>query len=426
MSSNTSYAPTEKTCVIIGGGMCGQNVATALVKHDISVIIVQANAFSEQPVLQPWFLTRPEMYAGKAHTKKGSVANLETVGIEGVRYVVGTVVELSNAKNQITFADGRKLDFGVLVIAAGNHYPALMAKPSETFDERLAFVKAFPGKVRAAKSILVGGAGPVALEVASELRRVNPDCKIQLVTSGTHALGSWTGTPRTVIAGRLAKTNIGVVAGARVVLPDDGSYVEGSAVYERADYKLSNGKTIKDVDIFLPYFGISRTGFLPSEMTSERGRVKVNAHGQSSKNSSVFAVGCSDKYPVIVEPVIVKEAAVVVANIISILKDGTSSSSKLVGSLPELPGQASPMYVHLGLGQYTAMNLEQKGCVYGLCGRCCGCCNPFCPCCACLGWPCMFPASECQGKCFEKILISIGNMHPIHPAKTPVMAEMVR
>jgi len=426
MSSNTSYAPTEKTCVIIGGGMCGQNVATALVKHDISVIIVQANAFSEQPVLQPWFLTRPEMYAGKAHTKKGSVANLETVGIEGVRYVVGTVVELSNAKNQITFADGRKLDFGVLVIAAGNHYPALMAKPSETFDERLAFVKAFPGKVRAAKSILVGGAGPVALEVASELRRVNPDCKIQLVTSGTHALGTWTGTPRTVIAGRLAKTNIGVVAGARVVLPDDGSYVEGSAVYERADYKLSNGKTIKDVDIFLPYFGISRTGFLPSEMTSERGRVKVNAHGQSSKNSSVFAVGCSDKYPVIVEPVIVKEAAVVVANIISILKDGTSSSSKLVGSLPELPGQASPMYVHLGLGQYTAMNLEQKGCVYGLCGRCCGCCNPFCPCCACLGWPCMFPASECQGKCFEKILISIGNMHPIHPAKTPVMAEMVR
>ena len=112
MSSKT-YAPAKKTCVIIGGGMCGQNVATALVKQNISVIIVQANAFTEQPVLQPWFLTRPDMYAAKAHTKKGSVANLETVGIEGVRYVVGTVVGLTDAK-QITFADGRKLDFGVL------------------------------------------------------------------------------------------------------------------------------------------------------------------------------------------------------------------------------------------------------------------------------------------------------------------------
>ena len=426
MSSKNSSAPAEKTCVIIGGGTCGQNVATVLVKHDIAVTIVQANDFTEQPTLQPWFLTRPEMYAGKAHTKKGSVANLDTVGIEGVRYVVGTVVELSDTKKQIVFADGRKLDFSVLVIAAGIHYPALMAKPSETFDERLAFVKAFPDKVRAAKSILVGGAGPVALEVASELRRVNPDCKIQLVTSGTHALHTWTGTPRTVIAGRLAKTNIGVIAGARVLLPDDGSYVQGSAVYKRADYKLSNGKTIKDVDIFLPYFGISRTGFLPSEMTGARGRVMVNAHGQSSKNNSVFAVGCSDKYPVIVKPVIDKEAAVVVANIISILKDRTSSSSKLAASLPELPEAAAPMYVHLGLGQYTAMNLEQKGCLAGLCGRCCGCCNPFCPCCACCGWPCMFPASECQGKCFEKMLISMGNMHPIHPAKTPIMAEMVR
>jgi len=424
MSSKT-YAPAKKTCVIIGGGMCGQNVATALVKQDISVIIVQANAFTEQPVLQPWFLTRPDMYAGKAHTKKGSVANLETVGIEGVRYVVGTVVGLTDAK-QITFADGRKLDFGVLVVAAGCHYPALMATPSETFDERLAFVKAFPGKVRAANSILVGGAGPVALEVASELRRLNPSAKIQLVTSGTHALHTWTGTPRAVIAGRLAKTNIGVVAGARVVLPDDGSYVQGSAVYERADYTLSNGKTIKDVDIFLPYFGLSRTGFLPLSMTAARGRVKVNAHGQSSENSSVFAVGCSDKYPVIVGPVIQKEAAVVVANVISILKDGADSSKKLAASLPELPGENSPMYAHLGLGQYTAMNLEQKGCLPGLCGRCCGCCNPFCPCCACCGWPCMYPASECQGKCIGKMLLSGGNMHPIHPAKAPVMAEMAR
>jgi len=426
MSSKTTYAPAEKTCVIIGGGMCGQNVATALVKNDVSVIIVQANDFTEQPVLQPWFLTRPELYADKAHTKKGSVANLETVGIEGVRYVVGTVVGLSDDKNQITFADGRKLDYGVLVVAAGNHYPALMAKPSETFDERLAFVKAFPGKVRAAKSILVGGAGPVALEVASELRRVNPDCKIQLVTSGTHALRTWTGTPRAVVAGRLAKTNIGVVGGAKIVLPDDGSYVQGSAVYERADYTLSNGKTIKDVDIFLPYFGLSRTGFLPSEMTAARGRVKVNAHGQSSENNNVFAVGCSDKYPVIVKPVIDKEAAVVVANVISILKDGVDSSSKLAASLPELPGEASPMYVHLGLGMWTAMNLEQKGCVPGLCGRCCGCCNPFCPCCACCGWCCMYPASECSSKCMEKMLISGGNMHPIHAAKAPVMAEMVR
>jgi NADH dehydrogenase FAD-containing subunit len=402
--------------VVIGGGTSGQEVAKQLIKASKQVIIVQANAFTEQPILQPYHLTRPELYAAKANTKKGSVANLDTVGIEGVQYIVGTVAGLGADGKSIQFDDGRTLEFGALVIAVGIHYPAIMANPGEDFATRLAFVEAFPGKVRAANQILVGGTGPVALEVAAELRRLNATCKIQMVTSGDRALQSWTGTPASVLAQRLVDTNIEVKTGARVDLPPGAA---PHAVFDKADYSLSTGEVLKDVDMFLPYFGSSRTEFLPDNATGPSGKVLVNMHGQSTIQSNIFAVGCGNHYPIAVMPVIQKEATVVAANVGALL-DG---QRVLPASLPAKPPEEHITYVHLGIGQWSALNLEQKGCIPGLLARLCGCFNPLCPCCACCDWCCTYPAGECSGGCFERIIIAMGNSHAVHPASLPAMHD---
>tara|TARA_B100000795_G_C22755058_1_gene421135 strand:- start:920 stop:1207 length:288 start_codon:yes stop_codon:yes gene_type:complete len=95
-------------------------------------------------------LTHPEEWKAKAHTPKGFVANLETVGIEGVRYVVGKVVGVE--ANELVFQDGKRLPFGALVVAVGVHYPAIMAQTGETFAERQAFLESFPNKLKSAKS----------------------------------------------------------------------------------------------------------------------------------------------------------------------------------------------------------------------------------------------------------------------------------
>ena len=403
------------TCVIIGGGYSGQAVAKNLVKAGVKVTIVQANPFAEQPIFGPYFLTRPELYAAKANTKKGSVASLETVGIDGVSYVVGTVTSLGDDGDKtVVLEDGRTIEFGALVVAAGNHYPAIMANLGEDFATRLAFVQAFPAKVSAANKILVGGAGPVALEMAAELRRLNPTCEIQMVTSGDTALSSWTGTPAAVLASRLKDTNIQVKTNARVVLPT-GSAPAG--VYEKAEYMLSTGEGVKDVDLFLPYFGQPRTGFLPAD-TVVGGKVRVNANGQSTVRANLFAVGCGDRHPVAVMPVIDKEAEVVAANVHALL----GGQDKLPASLPDKPPTEHVAVVHLGLGLWSAMNLEQKGCVPGLMARCCGCCFPICPCCAFCDWCCTYPAGTCAGSCFEKVLIGMaGNFHEVHAVRKPEM-----
>lgn len=375
-------------------------------------------AFTEQPVFGPLFLTKPDDWKTKAHTKKGFVANLDTVGIEGIRYVVGEVVEVE--ENELVFKDGRRLLFGALIIAAGFHQPAIMARNGETFAERQEFLQAFPAKLKSAKSVLIGGAGPVAIEVAGTLRAANASCKIQLVTSGERALASWNGKPAAVLAARLKKINVDVITRTRVEVPDDVQV--GSGVYEKRDYNLSNGNTIKNVDIFLPFFSIARTSFLPENLidATKRGRVKVNSMSQSTIRKNIFAVGCGNRWSVSIVPSIQKEAAAVAQNVQDIL-EGKTPSMHLPEDCP-----ATVDYVHVGLGEYTMMNMDQKGCVPMLGSRMCGCCFPLCPCCVCCGWCCSYPGSEISGKCFGKMLTSTGNMHPIHASKPPSMLQMER
>ena len=191
------------------------------------------------------------------------------------------------------------------------------------------------------------------------------------------------------------------------------------AVFEKADYMLSTGEEMKDVDLFLPYFGRPRTEFLPAD-TVVSGKVRVNAHGQSTIRTNIFAVGCGDRHPIAIMPVIDKEAKVVSANVEALI----NGQKQLPASLPAKPPEEHVAWVHLGIGQWSALNLEQKGCLPGLLGRCCGLCNPFCPCCACCGWCCSYPAGECAGSCWEKVIMGGGNGHKIHPAREPEMHDI--
>ena len=372
-------------------------------------------AFTEQPVFGAHCLTHPEEWKAKAHTPKGFVANLATVGIEGVRYVVGKVVGVE--ANELVFQDGKRLPFGALVVAVGVHYPAIMAQTGETFAERQTFLESFPNKLKSAKSILIGGGGPVALEVAGTLRAANGQCKIQMVTSGDRALAQWDGTPAAVLAARLKTIKVDVVTNARVE-----NVQASTGVYEKRNYTLSNGKTIENVDIFLPFFAVARTDFLPENLidSAKRGRVSVNANSQSTVQKNVFAVGCGNRWMVGIDATIKKEAAAVAQNVQDVL-DGKAPSISLPEECP-----ATVDYVHIGLGEYTMMNMDQKGCFPTVISRMCGCCFPLCPCCACCGWCCSYPGSECSGKCMGKMLLSMGNMHPVHASKPPSMLEMAR
>jgi len=412
-------AVSGKRIVIIGGGISGQSCAKKLLAANtsVSITIVQSNEFTEFPPFAPYHVSRPELFKERANTPLGAIYKLENLTIKGITYLIGTVTSLAADKKGLVFADGRKLPFDVLVVASGVHYPVISAEAGETYSSRLAFVDALPAKVAAAKSILLGGTGPVGLEMVMELRRINSDCKIQMVTTAEKLMG-WDGAAAQHLNDRLAKCNVTVIKQAKV-----NDINPAKAVFARANYTLSTGQQLDDVDIFIPYFGVARTEFLPKEYLNEskRGRVRAKLTGQSVSQDNLFIVGTGDQYTNSFADNLNAEADVVSKNITSYFVDKGCPST-----LPEASPEPTPFYVHLGLGQFTIMNVDIKGPVFAFCGRFCGCLNPICPCCACCGWPCQFPASECQGKCMGKMLIDCLKNSAVHDPQPPIMAEMSR
>jgi NADH dehydrogenase FAD-containing subunit len=402
---------TDKQVVIIGGGLAGMSVARALAKAKVvTITIVQATEYVEQPILMPYFLTRPELYESTSNTKKGAVATIDYLSIPGVQYAIGTVTAVE--ANEVVLESGEKLPFDYLVVATGNAQPAIQAELGQDWASRLAFVKEFPNKIKAARSIIVGGGGPTAVEMACELRRVNADAKIYMVTSQEKAMAMWEGTASSILAKRLADEHIEVVGGERMETT--------TMSFEPNTYTLQSGRQL-EADIYLPFFGTARTGFLEASLV-ERGAVKVNEHGQSVGNDKLFAVGCSNRYTARVMDVIAKESDVVTKNIVA-LATGKSMSATLPA---KSPGPPEPAWVHAPLTGFSIMNLSVMGTMPDLCSRCCGCFNPFCPCMGCCGWCCMYPAGTLPGQCMGKALLGGGNMHKPHDKKPPQMASMAR
>jgi NADH dehydrogenase FAD-containing subunit len=419
-----SESLVKQSVVIIGGGVAGQATAKELLNANCNVIIVQANSFVEVPHLSPYYLSRPDQWEKTANTKAGSIASLDNSTIDGVKYVIGTVSKLE--VNSLILTDNRTIDFDVCVCATGIHYPFIAANCGEDFNERKSSVKQFHDKLNDpnTKSILIGGSGPVAVEVAGELRRLKPNMKIQMVTSGDNVLPSWKGKPAQVVMAHMKDVNIEIITNSRLIVNEEQSI---QPCYEKTNYKLSNDNFINDVDIFLPYFGIARTQFLSENYIDKQKRslIKSNVFGQSIIQKNLFVVGCSTLYSHIVIDNIFAEASVVGKNIIDVL-NGKEISYDDSAKLSETAPAPVLMYAHFGLGTWTAMNLEQLGCFPGFCGWMCGCGFPLCPCAAPCGWPCQYPASEFSSKCLAKLVTGMGNPGVYHETKAPDMFDMTR
>lgn len=423
--------------VIIGGGMAGYEVATKLVRAGLGgqVTVIQGNDFSEWPIHQPYFLTRPDEYT-RLQPKVGS-ATLDRIGIPGVTYCVGHVRAIEEGA-VVLGGDGSawadpalsarlpegRIRFRVLVIATGHHQPVICPEPGQDQAARTAAIEQFSGVLASEKTkrILVGGGGPVAVEMASEARRVNAKAEITMVFPQDKPFGTaWTGQASRRLLRRLEAINIKLMPNER--LKD----VAPAACFGGGPFMTESGKQL-EADVLLPYFGIPRTEFVEASIpgsTTERGRVKTKPNGQLTLRDDIFAVGVSDRFPGINVMVIKKEADVVAANVAAFVKGGAALANKK--TLPDVAGPVAPHWIHAPLNEWTLVNFDVKGAPPACVARCCGICNPLCPCCCpCFGWCCAYPAGDLPSKGMSAIMLKMGLPFKVHNAKPPAMAEMER
>jgi len=409
IGAGLSTTPTSSGVVIVGGGFAGMTTAKSLINEGLppsSITIVNACAFVESNVFMGYFFSRPEQYEQLANTKKGAVHTLDHVSIPGVQYAVGEVTAFDDSR--ITFRDGGSLPFSVLIAAVGIEYPVLSPSFGDALDSRTAFLKEAAAKVSSAKALLIGGAGPVALEVAATFRKMNENATITLVTSDLRVFPYWHNGAVRAIDAELRRLRIDVVPNEKMV--------NATPSLESGRFRLSSGREI-EADVYLPFFGMARTSFIQACAPSavESSRVKINDFGQSVVKPYLFAVGCANKYKVAIRPAMEAEAKVVAKNVMSFL-----GGAELAATLPEKPpGPPGVMWVHTGLGDHTIMNLEPAGAFPAMCGFCCGVGNPLCPCCVCCGVCCSHPAGSLLGKAMAAMLVGNPGKPHSHVAARP-------
>jgi len=201
--------PGSKSCIIVGGGLAGCEVAVNLKKANVDVTIVDKNDYLDWCLASPRSLVAPDDIA-----KHNFTFPLDKVAeFAGAKFVQSAVSTVSG--KSVTLANGETLNADYIVIATGGRYTAPNAlwkasKEEDTAEKRTQNFRDKRVEIVSAKSVVVAGAGLTGVEVAGEIKTAFPDKKVTLV--GTF-LASSPETARKRVRAALQKKGVILVEG---------------------------------------------------------------------------------------------------------------------------------------------------------------------------------------------------------------------
>ncbi len=268
---------TRPRLAIVGGGYLGSDLAKAL-EQDMDVTLIErASHFTHAPamiraMIDPGLLDRA-LIPFDALLKRGRVLRGVAASVEGAG---------------VTLADGQRVDADYIVLATGSSNLAPFRAAAGDIDELRANNDRWHQALKAAKTVLIIGAGAVGTELAGEIAYAQPEKKVSLVSSDATL---FPGNPAKLgrsLQDKLTRMGVEVILGARA------NTLPGRDAPEGGRLVLSNGQTI-EADLVVPAVGSRALGglaeTLPSAKFDGTGRVQVDRWLRPSTLPKVFAAG---------------------------------------------------------------------------------------------------------------------------------------
>ncbi|KAH8680850.1 hypothetical protein BX600DRAFT_428827 [Xylariales sp. PMI_506] len=287
-----------QTIVVLGGSFAGLQIAHRLVKNtrktvqDLKVILVSKNShfywnLASVRAIVPGILKDEEYTASIAE-------GFSSYPAEAFEFIVGSAesADLDAKTVKISVAGGgeeRVLSYDQLVLATGTRTAGenpVPWKASGSHEEIMAMLHATADKVKAAKHIVVAGAGATGVEVAGELGfeyGSGADKKEIVLLSGDSKLMGGDSIADNAES-ELKKLSVTVRNSARVVgtkILDDG----------KTEVELKNGDKIV-TDLYLPTMGmLPNTEYLPDKILKEDKFVAIDEFFRVKNATNVWGVG---------------------------------------------------------------------------------------------------------------------------------------
>ena len=215
-----------------------------------------------------------------------------------LEHIIGKAESLDPDARTVTISTAsgsqRNIPYDTLVIATGSSFKEAMPfKHLSTIQETKDELHKFQNKIRAAKSVVVAGAGMTGVEVVAELgqeyARIGAK-EITLIADDDLPLTSEAKLAvRETIVHELEKNRVRIVKNTRVVdtSPEDA---KGPRTLH---LRSKDGKTSTMVaDVVLKTYGIiPNSGFVPPKMLNEAKHIKTTPSMQAEGYESIFVLG---------------------------------------------------------------------------------------------------------------------------------------
>ncbi|OQE23778.1 hypothetical protein PENSTE_c008G06912 [Penicillium steckii] len=294
-------APT--TVAIIGGSYAGMTVAHSVLSvPNVKVVMINPSTTFYWNIAAPRIVAKSTAFSPDQYLipiAKG----FSKYPAESFEFIAGTATDIDVAGKTVSVTpntgDAKSISYDYLVIASGSTTAASNASITGTpipfkptnHDNLKEIIAAAQQEIAGAKEIVIGGAGPIGLEVAGEIaeaaQQSGNNVSITLVSATDRVLPMLKPSASSSATSLLKKKQVKVITSTRV----EGVEASGEGASKTWTVSLSNGEKIS-ADLYLPTTGsLPNNSFIPKQFLDEDGWVKVDKELRVPSAEGIYAVG---------------------------------------------------------------------------------------------------------------------------------------
>jgi NADH dehydrogenase FAD-containing subunit len=316
--------------IVIGGSHAGLAVSQKLLRQTPRATITLINPSDEYyfNIAAPRFLVKPESLPPSKYLYSIPDAFREYPA-DRFTFIKGLVTAINYTTKSVSVAlaaqSAASFGFDYLVIASGSTTPAALGQSgvrlpfkATAFEDTRKAIHEAQEKLSAAKRILIGGGGPLGVELAGELAEAAGPKKVTLVSRTSMLLDGATTSVQKTAFSLLRRRNVDVLTEATVV---DAVYEAHTQTWK---VKLSTGRTYT-VDAYIATTGtIPNNAFIPKSFLNAQGWVNVDKQLRVLDNgvsrSDTYAIGDITSHPYRLLSRVPLQGETVAANIVGAIE----------------------------------------------------------------------------------------------------------
>lgn len=293
------------TVVIIGASSVGLPAAhTLLQDSNIKVVLINPASTFYWNIAAPRIVAKPKAFRPEQYllSIKDAFASYKK---ELFEFIHGTATAIDVTTKVVSVApagsnDTRSVSYDYLLIASGATTPATAGtvtgssipfKPTGR-EELKDMIAAAQQQIANAKSIVIGGAGPIGVELAGELAEAVEQSgnagkvSITLVSATDRVLQMLKPSASSAAEKLLKQKKVEVITSTRVL----GAEASGDGA-KSWTVSLDNGKTLS-TDLYIPTTGsVPNNSFIPTDLLDKDGWVKVTKELRVESAEAIYAAG---------------------------------------------------------------------------------------------------------------------------------------